>query len=73
MTNFHPLEIVCRGSESQLQVGGNKGKGKDAGLQSDYKSEDIRFICYPLVTGSAHSCAISTPQKAYSPAAILAY
>ena len=21
--NFHPLEVVCRGSETQLQVGGN--------------------------------------------------
>ena len=23
MTNFHPLEVVCRGSETQLQVGEN--------------------------------------------------
>ena len=23
MSNFHPLEVVCRGSETQLQVGEN--------------------------------------------------
>ena len=23
MTNFHPLEVVARGSETQLQMGGN--------------------------------------------------
>ena len=26
MSNFHPLEIVGRGSETQLQVGGNLHK-----------------------------------------------
>ena len=31
----------------------------------------IRF--YTLVTGPAHSCAISTPQRAYSPAAVSAH
>ena len=23
MSNFHPLDVVCRGSETQLQVGEN--------------------------------------------------
>ena len=26
MSNIHPLEVVCRGSETQLQVGKNKKK-----------------------------------------------
>ena len=26
MSNFHPLEVVGRGSETQLQVGGNLNK-----------------------------------------------
>ena len=26
MANFHPLEVVGRGSETQLQVGGNLNK-----------------------------------------------
>ena len=36
-----------------------------------WKSSD--FTCYPLVTGPAHSCAISTPRRAYSPAAVSAH
>ena len=28
---------------------------------------------YPLVTGPAHSCAISTPRRAYSPTALYAH
>ena len=36
------------------------------------KSEDLTsdFTFYPLVTGPNHSCAISTPRGAYSPAAV---
>ena len=26
MNNFHPLEVVCRGSETQLHVGENLNK-----------------------------------------------
>ena len=26
LSNFHPLEVVCRGSETQLQVGENLNK-----------------------------------------------
>ena len=31
------------------------------------------FTFYPLVTGPVHSCAISTPRGAYSPAAVSAH
>ena len=49
-------------------------KGKGAGLWSDIKSEDLSsdFTSHPLVTGPVHSCAISTPRRAYSPAAVSA-
>ena len=52
-----------------------KGKGKGAGLLSDIKSEDLSsdFTSYPLVAGPVHSCAISTPRRAYSPAAVSAH
>ena len=45
-------------------------KGKGAGLSSDNMSEDLSsaFTFYPMATGPVHSCAISTPRKAYSPA-----
>ena len=48
----------------------NKGKG--AGLWSDIESEDLScvFTSYPLLTGPVHSCAISIPRRAYSPAAV---
>ena len=29
MRNFHPLEVVYRGSDTQLQVGGNLNVNKD--------------------------------------------
>ena len=44
-------------------------------LLSDIKSEDLSAditLC-PLVTGSARSCAITTPRRAYGPAAFSAY
>ena len=42
---------------------------------SDIKSEDLSsdFTSYPLVIGPVHSCAISTPRRAYSPAAVSAH
>ena len=50
-------------------------KGKGSGLWSDIKSEDLSsdFTSYPLVTGHVHSCAISAPRRAYSPAAVSAH
>ena len=44
-------------------------------LISSLKSEDLSsdFTFYPLVTGPVHSCAISTPWRAYSPAAVSAH
>ena len=49
--------------------------GKDASLQSDIKSKDLSadFTFYPLVTGPARLCAISTPRRAYGSVAILAH
>ena len=44
-------------------------------MQSVIKSEDLSpdFTFDPLVTGPVHSCAISTPLREYSPAAISAH
>ena len=51
-----------------------KVKGKGAGflIFFDIKSEDLSsdFTFYPLVAGPVHSCAISIPRGAYSPAAV---
>ena len=44
-------------------------KGK--GLISNLKIHQTTFTLYPLVTGPVQSCGISTPRRAYSPAAIL--
>ena len=48
---------------------------KGVGLYSDIRSEDLSsdFTFYPLVTGPVYSCAISSPWRAYSPAAISAH
>ena len=50
-------------------------KGKDAGLLSDIKSQDLSsdFTFYPLVTELVHLCVMSTPRRACSPAAISAH
>ena len=34
MSNFHPLEVVNRGSETQLQLGGNKKTKTDVNENS---------------------------------------
>ena len=48
-----------------------KVKVKVYSLISNLKTSD--FTSYPLVTGPVHSCAISTPRRAYSPAALPAH
>ena len=50
-----------------------KGKGIGATWQSDIKYFIRLLHLYSLVTGPVHSCAISTPGRAYSPAAISAH
>ena len=46
-------------------------EGKGAGLWSVIESKDLSSTFYPLVTGPIHSCAISTPWRAYSRCALL--
>ena len=50
-----------------------KGKGKGASLISSLKTYRPTLHFTPLVTRPAHSCAISTQQRAYSPAAVSAH
>ena len=40
-------------------------------IEQKHLSSDFTF--YPLVTGPVHSCAITTPRRAYSPAAVSAH
>ena len=58
-TNFHPQKIKVK-----VQVNC---------LISSLKTYHPTLQFYPLVTGPVHSCAISTPRRAYSPAAVLAH
>ena len=41
MSNFHPLEVVGRGSDKQLQEGGNLNRIKGKSLKAD----DNKYIC----------------------------
>ena len=52
-----------------------KGKGAGCFIVPYIKSEDLSsdFTLHPLVTGHVHSCVISTPRGAYSPAAVSAH
>ena len=66
MDNFHPLEVVARGSETQLQVGENLNKttlrGKDKKLPLDV-NQGISFL---FVSGSSFQQISYQLRRAFS-------
>ena len=63
------IKKLCKSGDANISV----KKVRVYSPISRLKAYHPTFTFYPLVTGPVHSCAISTPRRAYSPAAISAH